>query len=116
MDRRIWTVALLNWVMLAAAANSNPNQPNWRIAGSYASATACVAAIGQNIATSAITGDIAGWASGALGSSLATGAATPPNVTPVVCLPADHPWVASIQGAGSGGPEQSGQPAARPTQ
>lgn len=115
MDRRFWKVALLNWVLLAAAANSNPNQPNWRIAGSYASATACVAAIGQNVAESAITGDITGWASGALGSALANNAATSPTVAPVVCLPSDHPWVESIQGgAGPSGPEQG--PGARPTQ
>jgi hypothetical protein len=116
MDRGIWKVALLNWVMLAAAANSNPAQPNWRIAGNYASATACVAAIGQNLATSAITGDIAGWASGALGSNLASGAATAPStVAPVVCLPADHPWVASVEGPGTGGGQPGGAPGAPPT-
>lgn len=115
MRRKIWKVALLNWVLLTAAANSNPSQPNWKIAGNYASATDCVAAIGEKLAANSVVGGIAGWASGALGAASGTGGAASSNIAPFVCLPASHPWVASIGGAGSGVQGQSGRLAAPPT-
>lgn len=118
MKRVIWKTAVLNWVMLMAAANSNPSQPNWRIAGSYASATACIAGIGQSLAensiTSSITSEITGWASSQLGSVASapgTGAAAPTDIAPMVCLPDTSPWVASLGGAGPGGALPGGPPA-----
>jgi hypothetical protein len=116
MHHKIWKVALLNWVLLAAAANSNPNQPNWKIAGSYANATDCLAAIGGNLATSSVVSGIAGWASSELGAASGTGVATSSGVTPFVCVPANHPWVASIKGAASGSPGQGGQSGNQPAQ
>ena len=101
--------------MLAAAANSNPGQPNWKIAGNYANATDCVAAIGQNVAENAITSGIFGWASGELGSASGAAAPAAPSVAPLVCLPSDHPWVASVGGAGPSGQGRGAQPAAQPS-
>ncbi len=110
----IWKVALLNWVMLAAAAGSSPNQPNWQAAGSYASATDCIAAIGEKLAAGSVVSGIAGWASGALGAnSGSSGQAA--NTTPMVCLPSSHPWVTGAAGAGSAGGGAAAQPTASAT-
>ncbi len=114
MQGKIWKTALLGWVMLVAAASSNPSQPDWKIAGSYASATDCVAAIGEKLATSSVVGGLASWASGALGA--ASGAGTSPTVAPFVCLPSNHPWVASVGGASPSGQGQETPPAAPPAQ
>ncbi|MGH8012787.1 MAG: hypothetical protein ACREQ4_09840 [Candidatus Binataceae bacterium] len=116
MHGRIWKVALLNWVMLAAAANSNLSQPNWQIAGNYSSAADCVAAIGEKLAAGSVAGGIASWTSRELGAVSGTGAGASPSVTPLVCLPANHPWVASVGNADSSGQGQEQRPGVPPTQ
>jgi hypothetical protein len=115
MRDKFWKVTLLNWVLLAAAANSTPTQPNWKIAGNFGTATDCVAAIGENLAAKSVMGGIASWASSEMGTASGTTSNPPSNVTPLVCVPANHPWATSLAGAAPSGQGQSAPPNAQPT-
>jgi hypothetical protein len=114
MRGRIWKVALLNWVLLTAAAGSSPNQPNWQASGSYTSATDCVAAIGAKLAAGSVVSGIAGWASSALGAASGSSSQAS-NVAPMVCLPSNHPWVTSAAAGTSSGAGATAQPTAPST-